>query len=414
MILTRALAMQRGASDRIGAAARCGRDGAHARPMSQPVGILHVVDSLETGGLERVVADLAVAQHAAGHAVGVFSIEATGGFRGVLDAAGVPVLVGNKRGSLDIGVLKALRRASRGVDIVHTHNYVPNYYAALATLAMSRRPALVNTCHNMGTRLSNRRLRWLYVTSLARTARVAMVSRQVRDRLVELGVVDLAQTTIVTNGIPVERFADAPERRDAARDLLGIDRDVPLIGCVGRLVPVKNHAALIAELPALSQRHPRLHVVLLGEGPLEADLRAQAARLGVGDRVHVGARLDVAAALPALDVYVQPSLSEGMSIALLEACASGRAIVATAVGGNPDIVENGRTGVLVAPGDGAALRGAIDALLGDPARRASIGSAAADWVARNASIGFMRDAYAALYASVLGARGATSRARANV
>ena len=131
--------------------------------------------------------------------------------------------------------------------------------------------------------------------------------------------------------------------------------------------------------------------------------------------MHVGARLDVAAALPALDVYVQPSLSEGMSIALLEACASGRAIVATAVGGNPDIVEDGRTGVLVvASATASRCARSIDALLGDPARRASLGSAAADWVARNASIGFMRDAYAALYASVLDARGATSRGRASV
>ncbi|HJT97498.1 MAG TPA: glycosyltransferase, partial [Rhodanobacteraceae bacterium] len=138
--------------------------------MSRPVAILHVVDSLETGGLERVVADLAIAQQAAGHRVAVFTIESTGGFRAVLEAAGVPVLVGDKRGTFDVSVLKALRRASREVDVVHTHNFVPNYYAALATLALKPAPVLVNTCHNMGTRLSNARLRRLYKASLARTA----------------------------------------------------------------------------------------------------------------------------------------------------------------------------------------------------------------------------------------------------
>jgi glycosyltransferase involved in cell wall biosynthesis len=382
--------------------------------MSQPAAILHVVDSLETGGLERVVTDLAVAQQAAGHRVAVFSIEATGGFRAVLEAAGVPVVVGGKRGTLDVSVLRALRRACRGVDVVHTHNFVPNYYAALAMLALPRAPVLVNTCHNMGTRLANRRLRALYVASLRRTARVAMVSRQVRDRLVEIGAVDAARATIVLNGIPVERFSNAASRRAVAREMLGLPADAPVIGCVGRLVPVKNHAGLIAELPALAVRHPGLRVVLLGDGPLETELRAQATKLGVADRINIGAQADVAAALPAFDVYAQPSLSEGMSIALLEACATGLAIVATAVGGNPDIIADGRTGVLVPANDGAALRAALDDLLGNAARRVELGSAAAEWVARHASIEFMRDAYAALYASVRDARGGASlHARAN-
>ena len=382
--------------------------------MSRPVAILHVVDSLETGGLERVVADLAIAQQAAGHRVAVFTIESTGGFRAVLEAAGVPVLVGDKRGTFDVSVLKALRRASREVDVVHTHNFVPNYYAALATLALKPAPVLVNTCHNMGTRLSNARLRRLYKASLARTARVAMVSRQVRDRLAETGIVAPARATVVLNGIPIERFADAASRRPGARELLGLAADALVIGCVGRLVPVKNHASLIAELPALSARYPGLVVVLLGDGPLDAELRGEAEALGVADRVRIGAAADVAAVLPAFDVYAQPSLSEGMSIALLEACASGLAIVATAVGGNPDIVEDGRSGVLVPAGDGAALRNALDALLADPTRRAALGRAAAEWVASNASIAFMRDAYAALYADVRATRArATSHARAS-
>ena len=102
-------------------------------------GIVHVVNSLDYGGLERVVADLAIEQHARGMDVQVFSICQTGGFRDALEAAGVPVTVAGKRRTLDLGVLRLLRRAAAGADIVHSHNFVPNYYAATAMRGLSAR-----------------------------------------------------------------------------------------------------------------------------------------------------------------------------------------------------------------------------------------------------------------------------------
>src|SRR5690554_3068211 len=116
------------------------------------LGILHVVNSLDYGGLERVVCDLALQQQADGHRVRVFSICDTGGFRETLENAGVPVTVGGKRRTLDLRVLRALRQAAtgHGIDILHTHNFVPNYYAATAMLGTRHRHAIVNSCHNMG------------------------------------------------------------------------------------------------------------------------------------------------------------------------------------------------------------------------------------------------------------------------
>jgi glycosyltransferase involved in cell wall biosynthesis len=363
--------------------------------------LIHVVDSLEFGGLERVVADLAIAQHAAGCHVAVFSINDTQGFRPVLEAAGVPVLVGAKRGTLDFAVLRRLRAAVTNcrADVIHTHNFVPTYYAALATLAVSPRPLLVNTVHNMGTRLSQRRLRWLYRWALTRTVRVAMVGTRVHDRLVGDGIVPAARASTVLNGIPVERFTPSETRRAAARASLGVTHDTLVVGCVGRLVPVKNHRLLLAQIPGLLRKHPQLHVVLIGDGPLDQELRTQAAALGIAAKLSFfGARADVADLLPGLDIFALPSLSEGLSIALLEACASGLAIVATAVGGNPEIIADGRSGCLVPSDDGAALGIALDALLGDAPLRERLGAAAREWVCRHASIEVMRDAYARFYA----------------
>lgn len=374
---------------------------------AQPLSLVHVVDSLEFGGLERVVTDLAIAQQAAGHRVGVFSINATTGFRPVLEAAGIPVIVGNKQGTLDRSVLRALRAATVGcnVDVIHAHNFVPNYYAAFASLFARSGPALVGTCHDMGLRLSHRRLRWLYRWSLTRTARVAMVGQQVCDRFVQSGIVAAERAVTVLNGIPVPRFRNTEARRAAARGTLGLAPDAPVIGCVGRLVGLKNHRLLLEQVPALAATHPALQIVLAGDGPLRGDLQAQAQALGIADRVHLlGARTDVADLLPAFDVFALPSQTEGLSIALLEACATGLAIVATEVGGNPEIVHQDSTGVLVPVDDGPALRAALAQLLGDAPRRARLGANACAWVGEHASVEALRAAYDRFYADALSAR----------
>ncbi|MDH5833917.1 glycosyltransferase [Luteimonas kalidii] len=366
-----------------------------------PRGILHVVNSLDYGGLERVVADLAIEQRARGHDVRVFSICETAGFRDGLEAAGVPVLVAGKRSTLDLRVLRMLRRATAGAQVVHSHNFVPNYYAATALLGL-RGKRLVNTCHNMGTRLDNRRLRLLYRWSLARTARVAMVGEQVRRRFVDDGTVSDARAVTVLNGIPVQRFGHDERARMAARERLGIPASVPLIGCVGRLVALKHHRLLIASVPALAVAQPDLRVVLVGDGPEETALRAQAASLGVADRIlFTGARDDVSTLLPAFDVFALPSRTEGLSIALLEACAAGVAVVASAVGGNPEIVRDGDTGRLFPDDDGDAFRAVLLALLADAGERRRLGDAARAWVAAHASVEAMATRYERLYGDAL-------------
>jgi glycosyltransferase involved in cell wall biosynthesis len=368
-----------------------------------PLSILHVVDTLETGGLERVVTDLAIAQHQAGHSVAVFSINDTAGFRDELRSAGVEVVIGDKRGTLDRSTLRILRKAikSRGVRIVHTHNFVPNYYAVLASMGL-RGVRLVNTCHNMGTRLSQRRLRWLYRLSILGTSRVAMVSDQVLQRLVESGIAPRERAVTVLNGIPLQRFEHDAGHRVRARAQLGIADSALVIACVGRLVAVKNHQWLIEQLPQLVREFPDLQLVLVGNGALEQALREKVAALGLSDHVlFAGTQSNVADLMPAFDVFAMPSLSEGMSIALLEASASALAIVATKVGGNAQIIKHGERGLLVESGNSPQLIDALRRVLGDAALRMQLGEAARSWVQSNASIDVMRRNYDVLYRDVL-------------
>jgi glycosyltransferase involved in cell wall biosynthesis len=366
--------------------------------------ILHVVDSLEFGGLERVVTDLAKAQQSRGHDVAVFSISPTTGFMPELLAAGIPVTVGNKRRGFDLDVLGKLRRTvvERKTRVVHAHNFVPNYYAATALLGVGGPRTLVGTSHDMGMRLANRKLRWMYRASLLRTARLAMVGQQVHDRYVGAGWIDARRAETVLNGIPVQRFTGSPERRALARERLGLAPSIPVIGCVGRLVPLKNHRLMIDVLPALLRAHPQTKLVLVGYGELEATLREQAAAAGVAEHVvFTGQRADVSDLLPAFDVFALPSRTEGLSIALLEACATGLAVVATAVGGNTEIIRDGETGLLIPPDVAGPLQQALLALLDDAELRTRLGRSASDWVAAHASIEALCATYDAFYRRAL-------------
>lgn len=366
--------------------------------------LMHVVDSLEFGGLERVVTDLAIAQRQRGHEVAVFSINDTTGFAAELEDNGVPVFMGHKQGTLDLAVLRRMRQQvrERSLQFMHAHNFVPNYYAATALLGLAGHCALVGTAHDMGMRLGQRKLRWMYKASLMRTARVAMVGRQVHDRFVGDGILDARRAVTVLNGIPVMRFRNSPERRAAARDALGLPPDALVIGAVGRLVALKNHRQLLDSMAELAPRFPQAHLVIIGAGPLEADLREAAGRSPAATRIHLlGQRSDVARLTAGFDIYAQPSLTEGLSIALLEAGATALPVVASAVGGNVEIIQDGTTGLLVPVQDQPALTAALARLLADAPLRHRLGASAAAWVAAHASVESMCDAYDRFYAESL-------------
>lgn len=361
--------------------------------------ILHVVDSLERGGLERVVVDLALAQKAAGGSPRMFCLYRTGGFAAELENAGIAVACGYKRDGVDARALWRLRRAIfAGCDIVHAHNLVPNYHCAVALLGAWRAPLLVDTCHDMGTRLADPRLRRLYLWSVRHTRRFAMVADQVYLHYVNRRMIPAARAAVIYNGIPVERYVRGPGPRASARERLKLPADALVIGAVGRLVALKNHASLLRVLPSLLSQFPQLWLVLVGGGELDSHLKAIAAASGVGERVvFTGEQQEVATLLPAFDVFAMPSTTEGMSIALLEASAAGLPIVATRVGGNSKIVQEHSSGLLIEPEDDSALRSSLEALLKDGARRRTFGAAAHHWAREHASIEAMRDAYASFY-----------------
>ena len=358
--------------------------------------ILHVVESLERGGLERVVISLALAQRDAGHDVEVNCLFREGLLAAELRAAGVALRCAAKRSGIDLPALRRLRAHARDMNaaMVHSHNAVSNYYAAGSLLGTGIR--LVNTRHGMGAGAAARKEQ-LYRLSLRRTAAIAAVCEAARRSFVADGLAPAAKLHVVRNGIELGAFpVDADRGR--ARALLGLEAGAFVVGTVGRLNPAKNHARLVEAFAILHSAHPGSRLVVVGGGPQHAALVAQVARLGLGAAVTLaGDRGDVPDLLPAFDVFALSSDTEGYSVALLEAGASQLPCVVTDVGGNAEIVQPGVTGIVVDSSTPAAFADAFARLVADPRLRLGMGRAARSWVEEHGSVAAMARAYDHFY-----------------
>jgi glycosyltransferase involved in cell wall biosynthesis len=213
------------------------------------------------------------------------------------------------------------------------------------------------------------RARWVSRWVYRRVERIIAVSTPIRRRLVERDGVHPDLITIVPNAV-----VSAPEPRpeDPPAGLSGN----PLVGVVARLQPEKGVANFLKAAARVARHFPEAHFVIAGDGPLRQELVALAEDLGLRDRVRfLGFRSDASELMGSLDVLVVPSLTEGSPLVTLEAMAAGVPVVASAVGGIPDQIRDGKEGLLVAPGDTGAMAEAIAALLRDPARARTLAEA---------------------------------------
>jgi glycosyltransferase involved in cell wall biosynthesis len=203
----------------------------------------------------------------------------------------------------------------------------------------------------------------------------------------------------IPNGIRVDKFLPASvEARQRVRTVLGVAPDTRLAGFVGRLTWAKDHATMIRAFQRVQERLPDTVLVLIGDGPLKLELKELAAAEGIASRVlFLGDRSDIPELLPGLDLFVMSSVTEGYSIALLEACASGLPIVATKVGGNAEIVQEGVNGNLVPEREPVEMANAIIALLADGERAEAMGRAGREWVLDQGSFRTMATRYTRIY-----------------
>ena len=336
--------------------------------------IAHLIESDGPGGAERVVAQLATGLQAAGAENVVFLPERGEGWLAEqLRGSGVATETFHVDRPLSPRCARSLTRAFRRhrITVAHSHEFSMAVYGAWA--AWRAGIPHVITMHGGRYYAAHLRRRLAMRAAIALSGQTVAVSsllaRALRD---DLSVAE-SRVQIIPNGVPCRR----PERVTLRKELR-LPSHARLIVSVGNLYPVKGHVHLVDALARLADRHPSLHVAIAGRGDLEDDLAARARAHGLANRLHLlGLRSDVSAVLAAADIFVMPSLSEGLPLAVLEAMFAGCPIVASNVGEIATVLDDGKAGVLVEPGNPAALAGAIDALLDDPAHAAKLGARAA-------------------------------------
>lgn len=258
-----------------------------------------------------------------------------------------------------LGFRRALRREQ--ADLVHAHTAHAVGVAALATLGTSV-PMVLTRRVDFPLR-GNAASRWKY----RRAAAIIAISRAVRAVLVESGIPE-GRIDIVPSGIDLSRHV-APSPADVL-GALGIPEDAPLAVMVGALVDHKDPATFVRAIASARRRVPSMRALLVGEGPLRPMVEALIAELELGDTLRLtGFRADAEALIAAAGVCVLSSEEEGLGTVLLDALAAGTPVAATSAGGIPEIIEPGRSGLLVAPHDHAGLGAAIASILSDPALR---------------------------------------------
>ena len=343
--------------------------------MRAPMRLLWLVDSLGAGGAEALVVTFAQSLDPKRHRLFVACLNGAESVNAQrLRDAGVPVTDLGARNLRDTGAFRRLLSLIREerIELVHAHLTYSAIWSAVASrltgvpavaslhVSPDATRALENSArHRIATSLRDRLLRAI----LNRWSRaVVMVSAALRDDYLARGLAP-GKVRVVHNGIEVDRFrrprADARARLERE---FGIPPGVPIIATVAVLRPKKGIEVLLAA----ARRVERAYFVIVGDGPKREEWTALASALGVADRIRwAGFRTDVDALLAGCDLFVHPSLDDAFPTVLLEALAAGLPIVASRVGGIPEIVTSGVTGELVPPGDPAALASAIDAVLGN-------------------------------------------------
>jgi glycosyltransferase involved in cell wall biosynthesis len=307
-------------------------------------------------------------------------------------------ITGLGRPSSLVGQARFLRDLRRErIEIVHTYGFYPNLFATIAAkLAGAVMIASIRDQGDMWTPAQRRAQRWVLKLADA----VVVNAEAVRRLLIAEGY-DGRRISVIRNGLDLARFDARPPAHRLRREL-GLPARGPLVAALCRLTEVKGVEHFLEAAVLLSRRYPDARFLIAGDGYHRAALERYAGELGLAGRaIFTGLRHDVPAFLSEVQVSVLPSLSEALSNTLLESMAAGAAVVATRVGGNPEVVEDGVTGFLVPPREPEALAAAIGRLLDNPGRAQAMGQAGRQRVAEHFSLTRVTQETESLYLRLL-------------
>lgn len=366
------------------------------------ISILHLITELNFGGAEQLLVNTLLHSRP-----DRFRHEVVTLFAGdtplaeALRQAGVPVSDLRLKSAGRFGRLWQFYRRLRRDKPAVVHGWL--IHAILVARVLGRLagvPIIISARHSVN--LGGRSRVWLNrLTARLNDCTIAICDLM---RRVEMEQTGMPPDKIVTiyNGVPPLNFPSREAARAALCQQLGLPENVIIVGTVARLHEAKGHADLVRAIPYIVAERPQTHFVWLGEGDQQDNLIRLVEALGVAAHVHfAGSQTNVPVWLAGMDLFVLPSLWEGLSVALLEAMAASLPVVATAVGGTPEVILDGVTGLLVPPRDPAALAASLLSLLRDPARAAQMGESGRQRVADHFTLDNMIQQTEALYEALL-------------
>lgn len=380
--------------------------------------VLHLINSFEIGGTERQAVELLKRLDRGRYEVSVAALHARGPFYREIAAqypnvAEFPLTSFYElNAAVQLTRLRALLVRER-FDLLHTHGF----YDALLGGAAAQLTRVRVVAEQGHLRLSDRRSHAWGQRVIHRLAhRIIVNSEATREQILKEGSAPALKIVLIRNGLAPDKAldknlacADLSALRTAARTKLlgelGLPQSVQLVGCVSRLHPVKGHQHLLAAAALVLREVPQAHFVLVGDGPLRSEIEGQIQQLKLGQCVHLlGDRGDAAQLAAGFDVAVLASLHEGLPNTVLEAMAAGTPVVATAVGGVPELIRAGETGYLAPPGDAAGLAERIARALAEGREGSRIGQRGRECALSVCDMGLMVRSFERLYDELLADR----------
>lgn len=339
-----------------------------------PIKILHIMTRLPVGGVENQLLSIIRNYDKSKLSPLVCSLSDKGQIGEEIERDGIEVICLNKLGHrFDWSIVKDICRLikERNIKVVRTHQYHANLYGRFAAHKAGV-PCVVASIHNTYTRDKKFHRRLINRFLACYTDRIVAVSGNVRDDILRYDHVPQDKVKVIHNGVDIDIFSKQDGK--VRRSEFGIPEDAVVIGTVGRLAEAKGQRYLLEALAILKDKFPMIRLLIAGDGPLRKELEVYAETLGIKQNVlFLGMRRDIPALLSAMDIFVLPSLWEGLPNALLEAMAGSRPIVATDIASFREIIDAKDVGLLIPPGDSAALAEAIRVLLEERSLREIMG-----------------------------------------
>lgn len=365
--------------------------------------VLHVTFDMAIGGTEQVIRQLVLNLPADEFDNEIFCIDGKIGAVGAqLQQQGIRIHQATRKTGLDFNLIKTLRQTLRSgdFDVVHCHQYTPWVYGWFAAWGCKAKVVFTEHGRFFPDRSRGKALP-LNVLMALTTSAITAISSATRDALARYEWVPKSRVQVVYNGI--QPLIPNPERVRQLRQELGINPDTVVLGTVARLDPVKNQQMMLQAFALVCKEVPDILLLLVGDGPSRQMLEQEAVRLGISSLVRfTGFQTHVADYLALMDIYLLSSHTEGTSMTLLEAMNLQRPCVATAVGGNPEIVADQQTGLLSPDDDATAFATNIRCLLNDATKKIAMGQAGKQRFDASFSVTQMAAAYRKIYTKATG------------